>query len=720
MIDSPPPPEERRAPLTPQLALRVAIVGSVALGLFAIIFFRLWFLQVLSGSKYVLEAKTNVVRDIAIAAPRGEILDRNGEVMVDSTRALSVLISPPDLPVPATPDNIVHPPRADAVVYHRLANVLGMGYLPRPCALPVALKMISGALVSATRLSPVGCLVAQQVDLTPYYDVTVQSGARVSKYVQYYLAENQLRFPGVLVQPTYITGYPLGSLAAQVLGTVGPLNSGEVTEKAYRSIAPNSIIGQSGLEAQYNSYLSGTQGEEQVQVDASGQPTGVVSRTNPTSGQNLRLSLDAHLERVGQSALQQSIDTNYPADGGAFVAMSPTTGAVYAMGSLPSFNPSIFTGNDLSESAYRNLISPSGGEPLINRAIQSEGPDGSTFKPITAVSALESGNWLVDKTYDDTGLFEIDGEKRYNSGKNAYGVVDLEQAIQVSDDIFFYNLGALTNDNPVTHPRGGPLQYWAHQFGIGRPTGIDLPGELSGTLPSPAWRNGRNLLEQECDDATGPFRYTNADGTITGPRRLKGWKRGARHPPGGCGIADLAPWTIGDNINLAVGQGDVQVTPLQLAVAYSALANGGTIVRPHIGEDVESQDGTVLQRFDPPPSRHIDIDPSYLSTILAGLRAAASQPGGTSDQVFGNFPEPVYGKTGTAQYISPTTQVETDYAWYACFVPATLTSKPLTVVVWVQKGGFGAVAAAPVAREILSQWFFGKPGPYQAGTSTDQ
>jgi penicillin-binding protein 2 len=718
MIDSPPPPEDRRAPLTPQLALRVAIVGSVALGMFAIIFFRLWFLQVLSGSKYVLEAKTNVVRDIAVAAPRGEILDRNGVVMVDSTRALSVLISPPDLPVPVTPADIVHPPRADAVVYHRLAYVLGMGYLPRPCTLPVALKTVGGGVVTSSRLSPVGCLVAQQVDLTPYQDVTVKSGAGVSPYVQYYLAERQSRFPGVLVQPTYITGYPLGDLAAQVLGTVGPLNSAEQYEKPYRSIAPNSIIGQSGLEAQYNSYLSGTQGEEQVQVNAFGQPTGVVSRTSPTAGQNLRLSLDANLERVGQNALKESIDTNYPADGGAFVAMSPQSGAVYAMGSWPSFDPSIFTGDDLSESAYKALISPNGGQPLINRAIQSEGPDGSTFKPITAVAALESGNWLVGKTYDDTGQFQIDGETRYNSGKAAYGAVDLEQAIQVSDDIFFYNLGALTNDNPVTHPDGGPLQYWAHQFGIGRPTGIDLPDELSGTLPSPAWRAGRNLLEQECDDATGPFRYTN--GRITGPRRRQGWRRSARHTPGGCGIADLAPWTIGDNINLGVGQGDVQVTPLQLAVAYSALANGGTIVRPHIGEDVESQDGTVLQRFDPPPSRHFDIDPAYLDTIRAGLRAAASTPAGTSGAVFGNFAEPVYGKTGTAQYISSTTGVETDYAWYACFVPATQTTKPITVVVWVQKGGFGAVAAAPVAREILSQWFFGKPGPYQAGTSKDQ
>jgi penicillin-binding protein 2 len=169
---------------------------------------------------------------------------------------------------------------------------------------------------------------------------------------------------------------------------------------------------------------------------------------------------------------------------------------------------------------------------------------------------------------------------------------------------------------------------------------------------------------------------------------------------------------VGDNVNLAVGQGDVQVTPLQLAVAYAALANGGTVVRPHVGLDVQAANGTVLQKVDPPPVRHIHIDPLYLDTIRAGLRAAASQPGGTSYDVMGNFPEQVYGKTGTAQYTG-----QNDYSWYACFVPPTATTRPIVVVVHVERGGFGDVAAAPVARQILSQWFFGKPGPYTSGSS---
>jgi penicillin-binding protein 2 len=685
------PPEDRRPPLTPQLALRVAIVGSVALALFAIIFFRLWFLQVLSGDQYLAQASTNRIRDIAIAAPRGEILASNGAVMVDNVKALAVQLSPPDLPVPVTLANIARPPRRDASLYRRLAFVLDMPTKRAGCAIPGQ---------GTKRLAPIACDVAKQVSLLPYGDVTVKSP--VSNDVQYYLAERQDEFPGVNVEHVYVTNYPLGTLAAQVLGTVGPIDSTEIKERAYRGIAPDSIIGQTGLEAYYDHYLRGKDGAERVQVDSLGQPTGDLSRRNPIAGHNLATSLDVGVQRVGEQALQESIDSNPPATGGAFVALDPTDGDVYAMGSLPTFNPSVFT-KPLSQATYDQITNPASNYPLLNRAIESAGPTGSTFKPITATAALESGAWTTDETYDDTGHFCVGSagaqQCRQNSGGAAYGVVNLVSAIRVSDDNFFYNLGALTNiANPIAHPEGGALQSWARAFGIGQKTGIDLPDELAGTLPSPAWRAGRDKLELECEQAKGPF------------------KGDPKHAS--CGIADGRPWSIGDNISLAVGQGDVQVTPLQLAVAYAALANGGTIVRPHLGLAVENSAGTVLQKINPPASRHININPLYLETIRAGLREAASQPGGTSADVFSNFAEPVYGKTGTAQYIS-TSGVEQDYAWYACFVPATATSKPIVVVVTVEQGGFGAVGAAPVAREILSQWFFGKPGPYQAGSSPD-
>ena len=344
---------------------------------------------------------------------------------------------------------------------------------------------------------------------------------------------------------------------------------------------------------------------------------------------------------------------------------------------------------------------------------------------ITATAALESGKWGVDEPYDDTGQFCFPGTNPpfclHNSGHVANGDVSLVEALQVSDDVYFYHLGYIMNGNPLDYPRGWPLQKWAKSLGIGQPTGVDLPGAASGTLPSPAWRDARNAEERQCDKASGSFRYSSPGGILHASHKLASdWHRSPTHPPGGCGYANLQGWTIGDNVNTGVGQGDDQVSPLQLAVVYSTLANGGTVVTPHIGMQVQAPNGTVLQNIDPAPKRKLDINPAYRDAILEGLNEAAQSPGGTSDDVMGNFPMKVYGKTGTAQYGTAeqiATNTESDYAWYACFVPRTATSKPIAVVVWVPKGGFGDVAAAPVARQILNQWFYGKPGPYVTGTS---
>jgi penicillin-binding protein 2 len=690
--------------MTPQLARRVTIVGSLALMMFAIIFFRLWFLQVLSGTQYAKAATVNYVRYITIAAPRGEILDSAGNVLVNSQPVNAVEIEPDALPVPVTLANIVDQPARDYVVYDRLAKVLQLSTKPGACAIVAH---------GTQQLAPIPCMVAQQVELLPFAPVTIDTD--VSNYVLYYWAERQTEFPGVEVPQVSLRQYPYGTLAAQVLGTVGPISKAELNDKQrFKGVNRQAVVGQSGLEWQYQQYLQGVNGEAKVRVNSFNQFEGDLPTHAPIDGDNLRTSLNTQLQKVGEAALAQSIASNPPATGGAFVAMNPDSGEVYAMGSAPTFPPAIFT-KPISVPAYKALLNPSGGFPLVNRATDSQGPTGSTFKVITATAALESGAWSVGDTYDDTGQFCIDTECRRNAGGAAYGLLDLVNAIRVSSDVFFYNLGAKLNVDPVGHPGGGALQQWAKKLGIGQPTGIDLPAADTGTLPTPGWRAHQNLLEQECENATGPYAYTN--GKSVGPVKLKGWYRSPKHPAAngvGCGIAIVPPetWTVGDNINMAVGQGDVQVTPLQLAVVYSALANGGTIVRPHLGLDIQTSDGTVLQKLVPPAAGHINIDPTYLDTIRAGLRAAASQSGGTSYDVMGNFPEQVYGKTGTAQYNG-----QQDYAWYACFVPATATTKPILVVVTVEQGGFGDVAAAPVARQILSQWFFGKPGPYAAGSS---
>jgi penicillin-binding protein 2 len=674
-------PQEDRPPMSPQLALRVAIVGTVALALFAILFFRLWFLQVLSGDHYALAATGNFIRPVEVAAPRGEILDRNGTILASSQRAYAVMISPPELPVPITNKNLAHPPRADAGLYNLLAHVVGLPTKRQPCH-------VNGHGV--LHISEIACAVVQEYVQLPYADATVATD--ITRQQLYYLSERQAAFPGVSVQQIYQRHYPLDDVASQVLGIVSRITGSEVKNPFYKGASQNDSVGQSGLEASYDRYLRGIDGAEKVKVDALGNFVGTMSETAPLSGNNLKLSLDSKLERVGQQSLQESIDSNYPSNGGAFVALNPDNGQVYAMGSLPTYNANLFT-KPVPTSVYNAQFGPNSGDPQVNRAYQSAGPTGSTFKSITATAALESGVWSTSSIFDDTGKFCISNQCRHNAGGAVDGSLDLESAIKVSSDDFFYNLGALTN-SPA--PSGGPLQHWAHLYGIGRKTGIDLPAENAGTLPDEQWRADRNKLEAECDNATGPF------------------KGKPKHPPGGCGIADGTdrPWSIGDNESLAVGQGDVQVTPLQLAVAYSAVANGGTVVTPHLGLDVQSPDGFVQRSLNPAPQRHVNINPLYLETIRAGLRAAASQPGGTSADVFQDFPEQVYGKTGTAQYNG-----QQDYAWYACFVPSSATTKPIVVVVTVEQGGFGAVGAAPVARQILSQWFFGNKGTYVAGSS---
>jgi penicillin-binding protein 2 len=689
--------QEERPAMSPQLARRVAMIGMLALGLFAILFFRLWFLQVLSTNQYARAASVNFGRDVVVAAPRGEILDSTGQILASSKRAYAVEIAPPSLPVPITDKNLAHPPQADAVLYDRLAGVLGLPSKRQPCP-------VNGH--GLLRMSVIACRVVQGYVALSYGEATVASD--ITSPQLYYISERQASFPGVTVQQVYQRTYPLGDVASQVLGLVSRITRAETLDPYYKGVNPNDSVGQSGLEASYDRYLRGVDGAEKVKVDAFGNFVGVQSHTAPLAGDNLKLSLNAKLEAVGQQALEQSIQANYPANGGAFVAMDPVNGQVYAMGSLPTYDANVFT-KPVPYSTYNALFGPNSGDPQVNRAYQSAGPTGSTFKPITATAALESGAWNVGDVFDDTGQFCFSGQCRHNAGMAVYGSVDLVNAIKVSSDDFFYNLGVLTN-SPA--PNGGPLQNWARQYGIGETTGIDLPGESSGTLPDAAWRNQRNQLEAECDSATGPFSYTN--GVNISSTMHPGWHRGPKRAPGACGLADGTnrPWSAGDNENLAVGQGDVQVTPLQLAVAYSAIANGGNVVTPHLGLDVQTADGFVLRSFNPPIKRHLNINPLYLETIRQGLREAASQPGGTSADVFGTFPEQVYGKTGTAQYNG-----QQDYAWYACFVPPTATSKPIVVVVTVEQGGFGAVGAAPVAKQILSQWFFGSKGAYTPGSS---
>ena len=603
--------DDRRPAMSSGFALRVAIMGGAALVMFAVIFFRLWYLQVLSGDKYLAEANNNRIREIRVTAPRGEILDRNGKVLVENRTSLALQLNPQKLPNDTNQrrDELARLGHAAGMSLHRIRHLM---YLQ--------LKVLPSAPVTLQR----------DVD----YDLV------------YFLQEHQDNFPGVVVQRIFVRRYPNGTLGAHLFGNVGEIDQAELKEPRYKGLRPGDQIGQDGVEDVYDRYLRGRDGQSRVQVDSLGRPKGQLSVLPPKPGDNLQLSIDSGIQSAGEAGLAAR---GLP---GAFVAMDIRNGQVLGLGSYPTFDPSVFT-KPITQSQYHQLTSTATEAPLTDRAIRGLYPTGSTFKPITAMAALNGGVITPSTPITDNGGLTVGGITFHNAGGGAYGTLSLPGALQVSDDVFFYTLGLRMNGT-------SQLQKWARNLGIGQPTGIDLPGESSGLLPSPAWRD--RLYRK--------------------------------------GLTDR-PWSAGDNINLAVGQGDVQVDPLQLADAYATIGNGGTMVRPHVGMQVIDTAGRVVQELNPAPRRQVNVNAGYRSAILDGLHMAAQSPGGTSYAVFGGFPVPVAGKTGTAQRTG-----QEDQSWYSVLAP--YPNPRVVVTVTVERGGFGVDSAAPIAEQILAQYFHAK------------
>jgi penicillin-binding protein 2 len=600
-------PERRTSPL----AVRISILGGIAIAIFSVLFLRLWYVQVLSGDKYRNEANDNRIREIRVQAPRGEILDRNGKVLVANRTELAVQVSPEDLPAPG-------PERSREL--HRLADVTDM--TPRE---------IRKALREGDRAAPGG-------------PVILKKGLGVDKI--YYLRENQSSFPGVSVERVFTREYRQGAIAAHLFGNVGEVTAEQLKEARYAGLKPGDQVGQSGIEYEYDRYLRGKPGTDRIQVDALGRPTDQLRNKPAKAGDDVRLTIDSGLQAYGEGALDSF---GLP---GAFVAMNVNDGSVLAMGSSPSFDPSIFT-RRITQSQYRALTSRANDAPLANRAIQGLYPTGSTFKMITATAALQHKLISPDTIFNDTGTLKLDTLTLKNAGDVINGPIDMSDALKVSSDIYFYNLG-LKAKASKGH---GMIQDWTRRYGLGERTGIDLPAEVDGLIPTPAWRN--RLYREKLTDR---------------------------------------PWTAGDNVNLAVGQGDLEADPLQMAVAYAALGNGGSVVTPHIGDDVESVTGKVLEEIDPAPRRQLDISETTRNTIVEGLTRAAMEPGGTSYPVFGNFPFSVAGKTGTAERPN-----QPDQSWYIVVAPAN--NPQIVVAVTLERGGFGVDTAAPVAARILERYF---------------
>jgi penicillin-binding protein 2 len=593
----------------PRLALRVAVVGGVAVALFAVLAFRLWDLQVLSGAEYLAEAKNNRTREFKVIAPRGDILDRDGNVLVDNRTSLALQLNTAKLP---------EDPAEERTELQRVGGLAHMSLRKIRRTIKEGEEVAAGAPVT----------LRKDVD----YDLV------------YYLEENQDRFPGVSVERVFVRAYPDGTRAAHVVGSVGEINDEELKEPEYKGLEPGDEVGKEGVEYAYDRYLRGEPGMTRIQVNALGQPTpgGQLVSEPPSPGDNLKLTLDPDVQAAGESALSSF---GLP---GAFITMDVRDGQILGMGSNPTFDPA-----DLIEptqaqvnALYRDDVLA----PLTNRATESYYPTGSTFKIVTALAALENDQVSLTEPIFDNGSITVGTQEFQNAGGASFGPVDLVHALQVSSDVYFYTLGLrmwATNQ----------LQREAARLGIGKESGFDLPGETEGLVPSKKWRD-ELFAAGETD----------------------------------------RPWSAGDNVQLAIGQGDLQTNPLQMAIAYAALANDGTLVTPHVGLEVEDPAGRVLKEFNPEPHGKVRIDPRYRAAVLEGLHLAAQAPGGTSYGVFGGFPVDVAGKTGTVERPG-----HGDQSWYAVVAP--YPNPRIVTIVTVEEGGFGAESAAPAALQILEAYF---------------
>jgi penicillin-binding protein 2 len=641
----PDPRVEEPYRVTPQMALRIAVLSVIAIALFAALFFRLWALQVISGERYLQAAQNNQVRPYRVPAPRGTVADREGELLVTNTGATRVQIWPAALEEMR--------PAERRAMFRRLSKLLN-----------VPLKELR-ATVRRGAADP----------LTP---VTIKESVHDEK--EYYLLENQARFPGVQVSRTQLRRYEHGALAPHVLGYVAEITKEQLEARSGGGYAAGDRIGQTGVEASYDRYLRGVPGEGEVRVDALGRVTSgrPISRF-PEAGYSIRLTIDAELQRAAEDALDYGIrlaleDGEWAANGGALVAMDPRTGEILALASNPSFDPSVYVGR-VERKDLERLADPTANYPTLNRAIAGAYPPGSTFKPVTALAAMQERLLSPTEVIQCVGQIKAGEDQQvfrnWDPTKNE--PMELTTAIANSCDTYFYEVALRAYERPDS-----PIQKWARRMGFGVNSGVDIGPESEGLMPTPAWRR----------------------------RTFKGIER---------------IWTTGDSIQLGIGQGDVLATPLQMTRFYALVANGGKLVQPHVVKQIEqpSTEGStavVIRSFDPPKPRDIGLDPAAVRVVQEGLFDATHAPYGTSTSVFGDFPRLIAGKTGTAEKFVQMPGVSRlfDQSWWCGYGP--YGDPELVVCAVIENGGHGGEAAAPAALKVFEQFFGVEPGSYATGS----
>jgi penicillin-binding protein 2 len=638
---------------------RLSVLSVIVAVLFVALSSRLWYLQVLAGDRYGDLAEGNRVRQVVVEAPRGRILDRDGKVLVRNRAAWAVTVKPSEL-------------GDRRVVLGRLARVLG-----------TTRARLEARLADYTGSPLRGVPVAEDVPMEQLF----------------YLTEHAERFPGVAPEVLALREYPFATAASHVLGYVGEISPEELKQKRFRGYRAGDIVGKAGVELTYDKWLRGRNGVQDLEVNAAGEVVRALAGRPPMPGKDLRLAVDLEVQRTAERALADGMRAaralpdrerggTYPAPAAAAVVLDPDDGAVLAMASLPQYDPRRFVGGISRRDFARYSGDP--GKPLLHRAVQSVYPPGSTWKPFTALAGLRSGVITPSTAYNCPGSFTIGNYTKRDWTPRGHGTVALNDSLRLSCDVYYYNLGAQFGAGERAQEDRGEkvdekMQATARGFGFGRQPDLDLPYGAEGTVPTREWR--RRFWERNrrlyCAGSSALYRELCRDG----------WR-----------------WQGGDNLNVAIGQGDLQVSPLQLALGYAAVANGGTVYRPHVGQAVlDPVSGRAVRTVSPRVEGVARVPGGALAAV--GQALATVPTGGTATSAFAGFPLdrfPVAGKTGTAD-LPP----KAPFAWFASFAP--VGSPQYVVVVMVEEGGHGGESAAPVARAIYQQLFGLPVAPVAAG-----
>jgi len=491
----------------------------------------------------------------------------------------------------------------------------------------------------------------------------------VPKETLIHIREHQAEYPGVQGVMLTKRAYPNGSLAAHVVGYVGEINDAELDPRKARGYRPGDSIGKSGVELAYENDLRGQPEVEKLEVDAQGSVLRSLGRQPAVQGHDVRLTVDLDLQKVAEESLQQSLaaaqgtydnesSKRFLAPAGSAVVVDPRDGSVLAMASFPTYNPADFI-DGISEKTFAELNDPAGHYPLNNRVTQGLYAPASTFKLVTSIAGLETGLITPQYTVNDRGTFTIGDPPTTltNAFSEAFGPVNLSAALTVSSDVYFYELGSRFCPGQCNTS----IQDAARELGLGDFTEIELPFEASGRIPDE--QSKRRLNDSNPDAFPDP------------------------------------EWYTGDNLNLAIGQGDTVVTPLQLVNAYATLGNGGTVYAPHVGGAILDVNGVEVRKVETRVNRKTEIPAAIRQPLVAGFEGAVAASRGTAAPAFAGFPLatfPIAGKTGTAQVGG-----KQDTALFTAFAPSNDPRYAVTVV--MEEAGFGAASAAPVARRIFDQ-----------------